>query len=234
MRDLERLISWREFVFRNCWYWLLYLSKINWRKKITLYGVNVEIKGQDSTFRTALVTHGSVTDDGTCTAGAPLHANGRLYTAPVRTSEIKIRFGIGEATVDVEENQVILGPGIRCPYDKTYCFRSDYGNAFWTNIMSSFKVCSANKKEQYTVLFQGPANKVIEYRDGDELITYSLKLNNYDFQFVITKKPLYICGQKAYQTEHPKLSIIDKTDTVLFVLENKPVYEKDINLMTYF
>lgn len=76
--------------------------------------------------------------------------------------------------------------------------------------MMMSKVCDPNRKNQYTVLY-GPATLIEDFRNGKSFSAYAMKLNGYDFQFVTTKQPLYICGQRAIQTEHPKLSIVDKS-----------------------
>lgn len=55
---------------------------------------------------------------------------------------------------------LFVGNGIN--YEKEYCFSSDYGNVFWKNMMMS-KVCDINRKNQYTVLYEGPATLIEDF-----------------------------------------------------------------------
>jgi len=104
------------------------------------------------------------------------------------------------------DNELILPSGVRCEYHKPYCLDSDSSNTYWD--LAFYNDCSPYSLD---VLYQGDAyviNDISSISSSSESRTFFVEKEKTLFALRTTKN-FSLCGISVYQTEHPKLIIIE-------------------------
>ncbi|APG78738.1 putative glycoprotein [Hubei diptera virus 11] len=197
------------------------------------FGVQIKLEKGNSVTKLSTETFGSIDSDGSCTPGnGQLHANNRVYSRAVRTSNIEITLIKSLGTIDIDEKKFILEDTTKCRYEDFECFSVNNGYSYWEEANDKIH---CPESQEYTVLFEGACTKIIETKDGFSITSYLMNIDDYDFQITRRDKQIRLCGQLGWATEHPKLSIIEEQQNLGFNLKpDKTLFNKEVNLMTYF
>lgn len=147
---------------------------------------------------------GRVNNDGSC--------KGIQYSDPYGTWDDVVVQGIAKITlkssyvpVQLNSGKIILKSGTICALKDGFCIDSENGYTYWKPIPVSS--CDFH---QYNILYQGLAAKIQENNSEESAIVYSLVTQ--DITFALTKtKEQPLCGYTLFQTEHPKLFILETT-----------------------
>ena len=130
-------------------------------------------------------------------------AYGTFYHAFVQ-GHIKITLTQQTASVDLNNNKIILNSGISCEFNKYHCIDIQNGHTFWQNFVSHGCI-----SDHYSVLYYGFCEKIIDFSDlKNNITTYVLNSQQISFAFKITHE-ITVCDIVAYQTIHPKILILD-------------------------
>ncbi|AJG39068.1 glycoprotein [Wuchang Cockroach Virus 3] len=112
---------------------------------------------------------------------------------------------IAQASADLDK--VHLPTGISCRYTPGHCVDYEKGYAEWDTVRQ--ESCSPHL---HTVLYQGPATKIIESMlDGSQKTTYLVQTPNRLFALRIIGDYTQ-CPAKVHSTEHPRLVIQQQTE----------------------
>lgn len=147
---------------------------------------------------------GKINHDGSC--------KGIQYSDPYGTWDDVIVQGIAKITlkssyvpVQLNSGKIILKSGTICDLKDGFCIDSEDGYTYWKPIPASS--CDFH---QYNILYQGLAVKIQNNNNAESAIIYSLTTQ--DITFALTKtKEQPLCGYTLFQTEHPKLFILETT-----------------------
>lgn len=182
------------------------------------------IKGLEinkTNYRTVMLG-GTLTFDGKC-KGIQYQDPYGIYQDVVVQATVKITLKQTRAPIQLEKGEIILKSGTRCDLGKGYCIDSDDGYSFWTPIP-----VSACDFHQYDVLYQGEAVKMRDTSQQHQPTVYSLTTDEIVFALT-TKKQHPICGYALWQTEHPKLFIVETTkENIVKIQKQIPVDNLDI------
>lgn len=147
---------------------------------------------------------GKINNDGSC--------KGVQYSDPYGTWDDVVVQGIAKVTikssyvpVQLNTGKIMLKSGTICTLKEGFCIDSENGYTYWKPIPTSS--CDFH---QYNVLYQGQAAKIQEEDHNESPIIYSLTTQ--DITFALTKtREQPLCGYTLFQTEHPKLFILETT-----------------------
>lgn len=133
-----------------------------------------------------------------------------------------------QATLRLNEGELVLRSGLRCNYFNGGCMDTLNGNTYWKIIPESG--CQPNS---YDVLYQGKAtmSKQIDKKYSTYTEIISVTTGETIFSLAILKE-VPICMYTGYQTEHPKLIVI-KLLQGGFYFKKQPVEVKNLDLFTY-
>ncbi|AUW34383.1 G [Blacklegged tick chuvirus 2] len=188
-----------------------------------------EIKA-NSTVKVGMVLVGNVDTSGACSGGS-FHYGGLHYQNVVVQAQVTVTHRNGLATVDLASGNIILPTGYRCQLSKGQCVDPENGYTFWaTNPVVG--ECSGS---QYDVLYEGLAEYLIPDRPAgttspptvvvvqEESVSFALSL----------VKPLEVCRQRGFVTDHPKLFIIEQVAGIGFTLRKTRIQTENVDLMSY-
>lgn len=154
-----------------------------------------------------IVLAGHVDNDGRCSGGAYSDPYG-TWGDVIVLSTVKITLQDYTAKVRLNANRVQLRSGVTCELNAGHCTDIEGGNTFWNPAPSD--TC---KLSDYSSLYRGTVDKIVDYTRDPPQITYSL--NSQDTVFALTKTGEYTtCGYKLIRTEHPKLVIFENQPEV--------------------
>nr|WAS28129.1 MAG: putative glycoprotein [Chuviridae sp.] len=184
----------------------------------------------NSTTTLGMVLVGSVDTSGTC-AGGPFSYGGLQYQNVVVQAHLKITHRNGKATVDLKTNVVVLPSGHRCSISSGHCVDPEDGHTFW----SHNPVVGSCAGAQYDVLYEGPADYLIPTRRPSEpspptVVVVQEESVSFALSLV---KPLEVCRQRGFITDHPKLFIIEKVAGIGFTLSKTSLQTENVDLMSY-
>lgn len=145
---------------------------------------------------------GHVDHDGSC--------YGTTYSDPYGTwtevavlASIKITLQDYTADVRLNTNRVHLRSGVACELSATHCTDIEGGDTFWEPVP-----VDSCKFSDYSVLYQGFADKIIDNINEVSQTAYSLTTQ--DTVFALTSISKYaMCSYTLIRTEHPKLIIFE-------------------------
>ena len=163
--------------------------------------------------------------------------NGVGYSDPFGTWEniavqgtIKISLSEQIAEIKLNLNTIHSRSGTICSVSDGSCIHQEGGYTFWNPI--PIDNC---KFYQYSVLYEGLANKMVNYDLNDFQNIYSL--STHDITFALTAKGRKsVCGYTVLRTEHPKLLIFETTKGDSFA-SNKKILVSNLDIKynkTYF
>lgn len=147
---------------------------------------------------------GRINNDGSC--------KGIQYSDPYGTWDDVVVQGTARVTlkssfvpVQLNSGKIILKSGTVCNLKDGFCIDSEDGHTYWKPLP-----VSACDFHQYNVLYQGPATRIQGDGKVESAIIYSLTTQ--DITFALTKTREHpLCGYTLFQTEHPKLFILETT-----------------------
>lgn len=169
-------------------------------------------------------SHGSI-HQGSCSPGSSLFINNIWYHRPIISTKLTYFLGQGEMQVSFDKDLISLPNGETCKYSLGKCFTPNYGNIFWELDMPK---CEENRK----ILVYSGEGLLVKDEDNDESYV-QVNHDGYDFQILLTKNKLSVCGFPSFRTEHPNLfaTILDNHNT------NFPITERgdpqELSLMNY-
>ncbi|XP_070516614.1 uncharacterized protein [Cardiocondyla obscurior] len=172
-----------------------------------------------------IIFAGSVTTDGKC--------YGTQYSDPYGTWQnvvvqgiIKITLSSHRAVTNIETNQIHLNTGTACQYSEGECIDIEGKFSYWETIPHDH--CKFNN---YDVLYEGKARKMISKINEKMQTVYSLTTN--DVTFALTQiSEEYPCGHTLIKTEHPKLFIYETTKGELLT-RKKSIAVENIDIFAY-
>ena len=157
---------------------------------------------------------GSIKNDGSCQGAAYMDPYGSWESVVVQGT-IRVTVQSQKARVDINNNKIHLSSGTSCTLSDSTCIDVEGGPTFWKAI--PVDNC---KFDHYSFLYEGYANKIVDYFGEQDSIVYSLTTQ--DITFALTSKAEEsVCGYKIIRTEHPKLVIFETVKGESFVKPEK-------------
>lgn len=193
-------------------------------KSVKMYGQVIGNVNMNGTTTASLTLLGSVDVTGSCD-GATYHEAGRTWKNVVITAAVKIVTRDYLARVKLEENEISLIGGVTCPFLKGYCFDTTLGETVWQDDPTS----SCDK--YLSLVYRGRASKV-EQKSSKELYVVIDKGDRI-FALSLVKKT-WICNQEVWQTEHPRLLVIDENEGQrVFIQPQLELLPENTDLVSY-
>lgn len=179
----------------------------------------------NSTTTRPVTLSGQVEADGTCNGGSYSDPFGH-WSYVVVLGVVKITLQDYTATVKVNTNRAILRSGTTCELSKGQCTDLDGGDTFWESLPQDS--CKFNN---YGLLYEGFATKIIDILNEQTQIAYSITTDN--TIFALTSRGTFsVCGLVLTRTEHPKLIIYEsKFQSSHF--QKKPQSASNTDIFTY-
>ncbi|XP_076384513.1 uncharacterized protein LOC143263387 [Megalopta genalis] len=169
---------------------------------------------------------GKLNIDGTCHGADFSDPYGSWENVVVQaTATITIR--ASSVPVRLEANKVILKSGTICGFQSGTCLDNEDGYTYW----KPFPV-STCKFDQYDVLYEGLASKITETLNQQPTPSvFALTTKEITFAFTKTGE-MPICGYTLFQTEHPKLFILETNKGNTFTTAKRTRVE-NFDIFTY-
>lgn len=183
----------------------------------------ITITGLESNHTTSrpVVLAGHVDNDGSCYGGAYSDPYG-TWGDVIVLGTIKITLQDYIADVRLNTNRVQLRSGVACELSAQRCTDIEGGNTFWDPVPAD-----SCKLSDYSVLFQGYADKIVDTIRETPQIAYSLTAQ--DTVFALTSTGKYTtCGHTLIRTEHPKLIIFETYPNVAIFTKSDRIANLDI------
>ncbi|CAG9825716.1 unnamed protein product [Phaedon cochleariae] len=111
------------------------------------------------------------------------------------------------ARVKMDENELVLSGGVICPFLKGYCFDTTLGEITWD--VNPLRTC----EEKFSLLYNGQAEKVVNQLTTEQIIV--VEDSSKVFAVTLVKK-INICQMEIWQTEHPRILVIEGKQQDLF------------------
>ena len=173
----------------------------------------------------SIVFAGYVNGDGKC--------DGSGYSDPFGTWEnvvvqgtIKITLMEQIAQIKLNSNTIRLRSGTTCSLSEENCIDQEGGYTFWKSIPKD----NCNFQE-YSVLYEGLANKMVDYDFNQKQIIYSLVTQDITFALA-AKGQQSVCGYTLIKTEHPKLLIFETEKENRFT-DTKHISVSNLDIFAY-
>jgi hypothetical protein len=166
----------------------------------------------NSTSYRPLTISGTINVDGYCLGTVYSDFYGTWDTVVVQGS-YTITLESFTAVLNIKNNKIILKTGNSCNYLDGYCFDNYLGDTYWD--VYPHQDCHSTSMD---VLYEGTASKYTDSIDNDLIdgkTNFIVHNNGMLFALRVIKQTI-VCGQKIYQTEHPKLFIIENNDSEFF------------------
>lgn len=171
---------------------------------------------------TASVTlYGRIDDDGTC-EGVPYTEEGHNWSKIVMTASLKIVLKDYLARVKLDTNEISLKGGIVCPYINGYCVDSSDGEAVWSyepTVTCGQEVSSLYEGTAEIVTSAG-ADKIVIVEQAGKVFALALK------------KIIRLCGGEVWQTEHPKILVVE-TDNQTALQPKMKLLPNNVEMAVY-
>jgi len=167
---------------------------------------------------------GKISTDGTCQDESYSDYYGSWDNVIV-SSYIEITLKEFSAPISISENKLIPS-GFKCDYLKKFCNDVD---TYWD--LSFFNECSPYSVD---VIYQGDVFKIQEYTNNQNLAhqnTFFVEKDKTLFALRVIKN-FTLCGLVVYQTEHPKLIIIESI-TQDFYYKQSQIIVENLDMFTY-
>ena len=153
----------------------------------------------NGTISASITMLGELTDTGACDR-VTYHENGKTWKNVVITAAVKITTQEYRAKIKLEENEISLSGGVTCPYLRGYCMDTNIGETVWQYQQS--EACDAHM----SLLYKGVATKVTQKSNKQTYIVIEREEKIFALSMV---KRVEVCGLEMYQTEHPRLLVLD-------------------------
>jgi len=179
-------------------------------RRMHVYG-NFEISGTrvtgitpNQTITRPMTLAGYVDNGGACRGSAYSDPYG-TWTDVIVLANIRITLQDYTANVRLNSNRIQLRSGVTCGLSYASCTDIEGGHTFWDPVPTD-----SCKFSDYSALYQGYADKIIDKTKESSQIVYSLTAQNTVFALTSVNK-FTRCGYILTRTEHPKLMIFETT-----------------------
>lgn len=190
------------------------------------YNIIIDDLKMNATNSRLIMLAGSLTSDASCKGAYYSDRFGSWSDVTVQGT-IKITLTSYMASADIDKDSIHLRSGLSCRYSRSGCMDTENGNTYWT--AHTIGTCD---HERYTVLYEGPAQKIISnYGHMMNATVYMASTKERAFALARTER-FEDCLLTAWRTEHPKLLIVE-WDDIPFILKKKPLAVETLDLMTY-
>ena len=179
----------------------------------------------NSTTSHPMLYAGYVDNEGKCNGAAYSDPYGDWESVVVQGT-IKITLQEQKARVNLNNNLIYLRSGTHCTLSEATCIDVEGGYTFWNSIPTGN--C---KFHQYSILFEGYANKIDDLVSNRVQSVYSLVTEETTFALMV-KSSTNVCGYTILQTEHPKLVIFETVKGESFA-ENYGLSTDNLDIFTY-
>lgn len=197
-------------------------SSLHRYQSIKLYGQEIGRIIMNGTTTASLTILGSVDESGSC-QGTIYHELGRTWKSVIITASIKITATDYLARVKLDENEISLMSGVTCNYLKGYCFDTTFGETVWNE--NEFQAC----ERQLSILYQGSATKITQKSNKKVYIVIEQEEKIFAVSYV---KKTWQCGKEFWQTEHPKILVIEEAKEI-FLQGSMKLLPQNTNLISY-
>lgn len=188
---------------------------------------NTEITGLKSngSIHSSLVLAGKIyANNGGCKGGSWSDGTSTWEDVYV-TAAVTISLKDYWTQAEVGGYTVKLQSGYDCKLSDQSCMDPENGFTIWDESHSR----ESCERENYELVYFGPANKTSVKTNEGTSILYSV-YSDTSFSLMI-KTSTHVCGHKAFQTEHPKLKILEHEGFNLEFTRTNDVF--NLNLFTY-
>ncbi|RLU21202.1 hypothetical protein DMN91_005575 [Ooceraea biroi] len=185
-----------------------------------LYGLKV-----NQTTTRPVTWAGSVTLDGQCLGAQYSNPYGKWNNVIVQGT-LTITLASYYTAINLETNHVHLRSGTTCTYTYSSCMDIDGRHTFWESIQQDH--CKFN---QYDVLYEGYASRMLDTFLEQPQIIYSLSTQEITFALTMTGEE-HLCGYTLIKTEHPKLLILETKKGESFTTRRR-ISAENIDLLAY-
>lgn len=140
--------------------------------------------------------------DGTCRGSDYTDGFGTWDNVVVQAA-IRVVLKDFEASVKRSSDELMLPSGTRCPASARSCQDADGAETYWTPLPTD--TCHFDR---YDILYEGIATRLSAQGNQTTAIIYTVTTG--ETTFALTKTSEFsVCGYKLFQTEHPKLLILE-------------------------
>jgi len=147
---------------------------------------------------------GTLTVDGKC-EGAQYSDGYETWSSVVVQAAVKISLRNFEAAVKRSSNTLILPSGTHCSLSTRGCMDSEGGETFCPPL--STDSCHFDR---YDILYEGTAIRLTPREETTQPGPTVYSVTTADTTFALTRTTeINVCGYKLYNTEHPKLLILE-------------------------
>lgn len=171
----------------------------------------------------SFVSHGSISGSASCTAGAPLHINGKIYDKPLRNTKMTVTYRKYKADITLSSGEVNLQGGVVCPYSDYECFDVTLGNVFWESPEDS---AFCGRFDKFDVIYEGYGRKITDEK-GTQFYLFNHSDSTFNLEILGGN---HTCGSLLLITEQPRLFIVEETPGFPFRLKKKEIYVKNLNM----
>ncbi|XP_076618874.1 uncharacterized protein LOC143340594 [Colletes latitarsis] len=178
----------------------------------------------NSTTTRSLTLAGIVNSEGTCSGTTYSDPYG-TWTGVVVQAVARISLKNYVAPVKLSTNEVILHSGQRCKLQLGHCLDSEDGFSYWDS--APVDSCNFNG---YDVLYDGKATRITPPGDKGPIV-YTVASEDAMFALTETSR-ITTCGYTLAKTEHPKLFILEITQSGRFK-EKARIPVSNLDIFTY-
>jgi len=181
----------------------------------------------NSTLSVSLMVHGVIKDDGECVGETWSDAQTkRTYEKAVLTRSYKITLVSGVASYSLGSSGVLLPSGTTCSGHEAKCFDSQLGSVYWSHVNAG--KCDP---DAFDVLYQGPLSVITPAGPAVTRKAVVARSESLSFAVHITR-PVLLCHQAAYDTDHPDLFVVPKS-LAGYYFEKSSVSADNMDLVRY-
>lgn len=188
---------------------------------------NIVISGlkRNGTLSTSLVLAGKIYQHNGGCKGGVWSENGVTWEDVYVSASVSITLKDYWAEASTNGEVVKLQSGYECKLSEQNCIDPENGFTIWEDDYKD-NTC---ENDNYELVYKGFSNKTTINIENEESVLYSVS-NDIAFSLLIKTKT-FVCGHEAYQTEHPKLKIIEHNGFELQFKKSDDPF--NLNLFTY-
>lgn len=163
--------------------------------------------------------------DGTCRGAEYTDGYGSWDNVVVQAT-VRITLRNLDISVKRSSNEIILPSGTRCPVTDRTCQDSDGAETYWTAPPED-----SCHFDRYDILYEGTAVRLSPRANQTSTTVYTVTTGDTTFALAKTKE-FDLCGYKIFQTEHPKLLVLETQRGRTFKMRSKITID-NLDIFTY-
>ena len=179
----------------------------------------------NATTSISLTLAGKVDNNHNC-EGAQYIEDGRKWDNVVVQAEVRVTLQDYLTKVALDDNEIHLQNGVKCPFLNGYCMDTNNGESTWEQNFP--QTC-----KQFNVLHEGLAEFVTEkskLQNGQQYVVVEEKAKVFAIQLIKREK---LCGVHMWQSEHPRLLVLRKKYAIDYTPFTANSRTHDADLITY-